>query len=134
MSELTTAPSMRPYLEMTLANVAYLDAADAVKPATAPGYEPARYYTALATNDDNLVVILSSFIPPNPLHVILNNHIASTTSIPPWEATSTVSILLLLSLLHILCLLFVHRHMPLTVKETVTGSSDKMFHKKQRVF
>lgn len=50
MSELTTAPSMRPYLEMTLANVAYLDAADAVKPATAPGYEPTSFnhkYTTL---------------------------------------------------------------------------------------
>lgn len=92
MSESTTAPSMRSYLEMTLANVAYLDAADAAKPPTAPEYEPSRYQTAITMNDDSLVVIFFCFTPPySPL--ILNNCIASTTSTPPWEATSTVSTL-----------------------------------------
>lgn len=46
MTESNPAPSLRSYLEMTLANVGYLDAADAAKPATAPGYEPSRYHTA----------------------------------------------------------------------------------------
>ncbi|KAF9102315.1 Bifunctional epoxide hydrolase 2 [Mortierella sp. GBA35] len=43
-------PSMRTYLELTLANVAYIDAADAAKPATAFGYEPSSFnhkYTTL---------------------------------------------------------------------------------------
>ncbi|KAF9547819.1 Bifunctional epoxide hydrolase 2 [Mortierella hygrophila] len=47
---MSTVPSMRTYLEMTLANVAYIDAADAAKPATAPEYEPSSFnhkYTTL---------------------------------------------------------------------------------------
>ncbi|KAG0287788.1 Bifunctional epoxide hydrolase 2 [Linnemannia gamsii] len=42
--------SIRQYMEMTLANVVFLDMADAVKPATAPEYEPSSFkhkYTTL---------------------------------------------------------------------------------------
>jgi hypothetical protein len=70
--------------------------ADAVKPATAPEYEPSRYLSNNFQWSILQVVLLN--LPGGALPLLnfllqLNHRIASSTSTLPWGATSTVSTL-----------------------------------------